>query len=225
MPATLHAYAHALLDAYSLFPGLTLSSPFTVQQVLDYISLKHQQGLSSGTIRSKRSALAFWHNFNDWSNVTDHFLVKKVLLGASNVCPTAPNSRIPMSPLLLHRVWGVLPSVLCKQYEVILYQAVFSLAFFACLRVGEYTSSFHVLCVSDILFISKAVKISFSSYKFLKNQVTAIILPESNSVVCPVKAACSFMAIRPQAPGILFTKEDGSPFSASDVRKPLKTLL
>lgn len=94
------------------------------------------------------------------------FWLRKCFWALPMYAPPAPNNRIPVSPLLLCSIWRVLPLVLGSQYEVVVYQSVFSLAFFAFLSVGEYTSSRHALRLSDIMFVSKAVKISFSSYKF-----------------------------------------------------------
>lgn len=88
----------------------------------------------ASSIWAKLSAIGFWHQLHHHGNPCDHFLVKKAILGVSNLSVQAPRYRLPVSPSLLLRILHVFPSVGLSSIQVTLFTAVFTLAFFAFLQ-------------------------------------------------------------------------------------------
>ena len=89
-----------------------------------------------------------------FEDVSKFFIVLKLLEGMrrlKNPC----DSRLPVTGPLLHKIFIFLPQVYFNTYETKLFRAVYSLAFFGFLRVGELTLSTgndveSILHISDV---------------------------------------------------------------------------
>lgn len=154
----------------------------------------------------------------------DSYVVRKCLLGVEKSQPPRIPHRLPVTPSLLSSIHSALPLVLESAYEVSLFRAVFLLAFFAFLRVSEFTRSPHALELADILMISSAVKITFCSYKFSSNHVSQILLPAIPSPLCPVRALASYLRLRSPGGGQLFLSSSSNPLGVGEVRNVLSVL-
>lgn len=130
--------------------------------------------------------------------------------------------RILVSPLLLSRIFHALWDISLDTYQVIMFCPVFTTAFFAFLRVSEYTVSRHVLLKDDIILTPQAVRIVFSSYNFSKHCISSILLPAIHSTLCPVAALGNYRLIRPNKSGPIFLCQDASPINAADARSILR---
>lgn len=129
-----------------------MDRPASVPPVLNYIRNLHARVLSAVSIRSKLSAIYFWHQLHGKMNPTDQFLVKKALIGASNLKALAPIIKVPASLHLLLSIVSVLSAIELTQFQRTLFHSVFTLAFIAFLWVGEYT--FLVTCYRGTIFHS-----------------------------------------------------------------------
>lgn len=129
--------------------------------VLHYIVLSFTRGLSAAIIRSRLSAIAFWHQLNGWPNPIDSFLVRKAILGASKLQPPTPLCKVPVTPILLLCMLQLLQHMGLSEYDVLLFCTVLTLAFFAFLRVGEYTASPHALLSSDVCVSKTSLTLQF----------------------------------------------------------------
>lgn len=142
-PATKASYRRSLSQFVSLgFSSASdrcLTAPASSVHVLRFIAALYQQGLSASTIRSKLSAVAYWHNIHAWSNPVDSFVVRKHLLGVANSQPPSLPTRLPVTPALLASIHDILSHVTETVYDLCLFRAVFLLAFFDFLQVSEYT--------------------------------------------------------------------------------------
>lgn len=225
-PATRKLYVLALKEfvqyTSSVSNVTSLSEPASVLQVLRFVTLLHLRGLAVPSIRSKLSAIAYWHQLNGWANPTAHFSVRKCLLGISNVASPSLRVRGPVTPTLLVSIMHGLDAVLSSPYDRLLFRAVFLMAFFAFLRLGEYTHSRHNLRKDDVRLMRSAIKLRFSSFKFSRGQVAEILLPSFHTQLCPVEAFRSYMCLRPSAAVYCFVDDLGLPLKASRVRAVLR---
>lgn len=156
-------------------------SPASTDQILHFITCLHLQRLSIASIQSKLSAIAYWHQIHEWNNPTDNFVVRKVLIGAANsALPISPRKG-PVTPAILQAIIHSIGVLGLDPSDQILFKAISLLAFFAFLRINEYTQSKHNLKRDVITLMVNAAKISFSSFKFSKNHSAEILLPAVNS--------------------------------------------
>lgn len=144
-PSTKALYKRTLIEFAHSFQAVNterfLATPASITQVLRYITVQFQQGLSCASIRSHLSAISFWHKLHGWCNPVDSFIVCKCLIGVSNSLPPHDPHKLSVMPNLLRQISLILPAIFSDPYQVIMFRAVFLLAFFAFLRVSEYVSS------------------------------------------------------------------------------------
>lgn len=130
-PATRHAYSAALRVFYRLVPGSSPLCRATTAEVLLFVASLHMRGMVASSIPAKLSAIGFWHQLHHYGNPCDHFLVKKAVLGVANLMVRVPRYRLPVSPSLHLCILHALPSLGLSAFQVALFTAVFTLAFFA----------------------------------------------------------------------------------------------
>ena len=121
-----------------------------------------------------------------------------------------------------------------------MYSAFFMTAYFGLFRIGELTSSQHVLKARDVFIATNKLKLMFVLYTSKthslgdKPQIIKISATRAKHFVDPIQAICPFtslrnyLAIRRQRENDLepfFVFQDGSPVKASNVRQILKKLL
>lgn len=150
-----HSYSATLFEFYRAVPGTSSGREATVDDVLQFIACLHSWGVAAVSMCSKLSALSFWHHLNCWAKRYDNFLVRKAILGSVNMRPAFTSSKLPVSPSLLLCLIHRLPIMVLAHFKVIMFTAVFTMAFFAFLHVGEYTvpalfdlgrSHLHAIC-------------------------------------------------------------------------------
>lgn len=189
-PATKALYRRSLTDFYqSCYPHARdkcLRAPASTSQVLRFIAILYQQGLSRVSIRSKLSAISFWHKLHNWANPADTFVVCKCLSVIANIHPTTDPTQMPVTPSILLAISRSLDRLFFDPFEVIYYRAIFLLAFFAFLRVSEYAQSRHSLQFSDVMLLQSSLLLQFRSFKFSSQHVAKILLPSIASELCPV---------------------------------------
>ena len=96
---------------------------------------------SPGVIASHLSALAYKHKVYNMPDHTQTYVVRKMLAGCRKLHPGKGDTRRPINKQMLSVICEALPMIFPKKYTHSLYNAMFCLAFYAFLRVGEYTVS------------------------------------------------------------------------------------
>ena len=148
-------------------------------------------------------------------------------------CSTrTPRIRLPITAEIMHQIYSVLARPLAEYQNLMLWAACCT-AFFGFLRIGEmtisdqnaYDSSVH-LSIQDIALDSRsAPAIVWLTIKQSKTDLfrkgVRLCLGRTNSVVYPVKAMVTYLAIRGSTPGCLFMSKDQTPLT----RAQFKTLL
>ena len=158
-----------------------------------------------------------------------------LLKGAQRRKPVARDKRLPITPLILEKIYSVLDTSVWSFEDQLLWAAC-CLGFFGFLRSGEFTvavgdfdSSWH-LSVDDIAVDSVKdptmlqVKIKGSKTDQLRLGAT-IIVGKTGSNLCPVLSMMSFLKARGLAPGPLFCHKDYSPLTRSQLVNNLRQVL
>jgi len=204
--------------------------PISRSNLIAFIAHLSITGKKASTISSYVSGLSFFHKCQNYDDPADCFVVRKMLEGCRRDRPSIPDFRHPLTqPLLQQAVKGA--QLVCNSiYETYLFQAAMTLAFYAFLRVGEFTTSGtnqehgRALQMSDI-----ALKVSVSGGKRIEQvhvtirfsktdqsgRSTTLIISESGDGqnTCPVLAMKQYLAMRTQGAGQLFWHFDKSPLT------------
>ncbi len=109
----------------SLEPGL-ISLPVTPLHVSMYMGFLFNKGLSPATISSRLSAIAFWHKLYTSNDPTDHFLVRRTLVGLRKECPQM-DPRPPLTLKDLHLLCQGATICDWAPFDVLLFQAMVTL--------------------------------------------------------------------------------------------------
>ena len=180
----------------------------TSQTILRYISFLFEYGYASSSIESAISSLVYFNKLNGFFDPRDE-LVKKALVGVKNLRPRGQGS-LPIPIEMLHKLIAEASVALKNEFTAILFKAMISLAYFALLRVGEFTYSQHCLLKENITIFQYSISIQFQSFKHSHGQgITQVIPVRSQDQACPVYLLKEYLPFRPKHANFLFAKLDG----------------
>ena len=200
-------------------------------------------GVQSSTLKSYFSAIKHILKLDgyqwDDNKVLLSALVKSCKLENDTVKTRLPIQKGLLEMLLfeIERKWGSYNNQ--QPYLVIMYQAIFSLAYYGMLRVGELSQGMHTVKACNIHVGSNKDKILIILYSSKTHgkesrpqrvKITALPTTEKNSKMnfCPFKIIIEYMKIR----GSYFDENeqffiltDRSPIQPQQIRKILRELL
>ncbi|KAK6165293.1 hypothetical protein SNE40_022244 [Patella caerulea] len=144
-------------------------------------------------------------------DITKQFLVIKALESMKRGRGIG-DSRLPVSITLLRKILMILPSVCADLYEVKLFRAAFTIAFFGLFKIGELTCSKgndidNILAVDDIVIDSSlsVMKVTLRHSKTDQwGKGITVTIPSINDNVCAVYHMAQFLVSRPGAIGPVF---------------------
>ena len=199
--------------------------------MLAYIGFSANNSVAYRTVVSRLSTVSFIHKLNGHPDLAKSFIIRKCLLGYNKKFFCA-DVRKPITLQLLHALCDVLPCIFSNSYMALLYRTMFLLAFYAFLRVSEFTASTsltqHGLTVEQVSVhyptsAHPTLRVSFYSYKHSKGRPFVL---EINSVpasaYCPVFNMIQYLKVRPRGQGLLFVQQDSSPVSAKHFNSVVK---
>ena len=147
------------------------------------------------------------------------FVVTKLLEGIKRSKQRVTDSRLPITKELLLSLMNILPFLWNSKYELILFKAVFSLAY-GLLRIGELAISNgqknHTISIYDVLILpNNLIKMTIPSSKTnqLGNGCHIVLQRNQNTDICPVTLLTSFLNDRPQISSTLFCHYNGRPLT------------
>lgn len=208
------------LKDYEMFilPSAVNTIPLNVGWVLIYLAHLQRLGYASSTITSKLSYLNYFQKIQGYPDITSHFLVKKFISGVSKMAPSK-DTRLPITPSSLSSLIMAVPRLATSKYYTHLYQAMFSVAFFAFLRPGEFTASPNNILFQNVVLSKTSVAIRFHKFKHHTGPPVNIVVNSQTAAPCPVALLSKYMQVRGQATAPLFINPDGSPITYSQASK------
>jgi len=191
--------------------------PVTITTLSLYLAHLHNKGLASSTISSYNSAVGFFHKLHNLADPSNSFFILKLLQGIKKTNPSFDN-RLPITLPILKKLVDILPVSCSSYYYSVLYKAMFLLAFYGFLRIGEITRNDqnegknHCLQLQDVKAVSDGFIISFKSYKHsTPGLITQIHIGKQEINYCPVFHLAQYLYLRSKSPGPLFISPEGSP--------------
>ena len=225
-----YSYAMGLL---SQFVGLTgIAFPLVPAEMALFVTFLRKNGYKYGTIKTYSSAISFFHKIAGFKDPGTSYLVVKTLEGLRKVDGSV-DLRLPITVVLLESlVSKALPEVCAEGYNYLLYRAMYIVAFFGLLRVGELTFASndqqHTLQLENVLYDaeSKGYLITINSFKFSKGKPATVRLQcHENKVICPVCCLKAYLLARGMKMGPLFCKANGLPLNRQNFSDCLNKML
>ena len=122
------------------FPGLPLKFPITVPMFCLFIAYLYDLKYAASTVHTYVSALSYSHKLSGYPDPSKAFVVVQMLKGYSKLNARL-DSRLPITIPILHKLLRCATLLPLTKYQILMFQAMCSTAFFAFLRVGEITFS------------------------------------------------------------------------------------
>ena len=205
--------------------------PLSSNMIAMFVAFQHRQGYSFSYIAGSLSALSFLNSIHSLPDYTKSDFIGRLLKGVKN-SSQSEHRLLPITSKLLEDILVVLQSKLNDDFDKCMYSAVFSLMYFACLRVGEIAISGnndgHTLKINNVFKVvdSKGVHsyiLVLDSYKFSKGKTARLLISQFRQVsICPVHTLRSYLNIRPGLNGCLFIRKNGLPLQRHNIAIVLK---
>ena len=227
-PSTQASYnAHLRRFNTFLCPG---KMPASTAQVMCFVAHLFEQGYAPPSIATHISAIAYAHKLMGVPDPTDQFVIRKLVTGATRLAST-PDTRLPITPPILLQLCQALNNMNYPYYHRAMFKAIFTLSFFAFLRIGELavqsaTKPNYVIHLGDLVFDHKSVNLTMHTYKHsTKRQPVTLHIQAQPSPICPVTALKQFLELRGNAQGPLFCFPDLRPITKPYVVSNLAQVL
>ena len=134
------------------------------------------------------------------------------------------NSRLPITLPILNRILESSVAICHAPHDSCLFRAMCSLAFFACMRIGEFTwttswergSLIQLHQLTQLVDANQRVislKFTFLDFKHNCNERPFSVVFNRRTNFCPVHIILDYLSLRGSKPGPLFCLADGSPVS------------
>ena len=156
-------------------------------------------------------------------NPSDHFLVKQILV-STHKATHSKDKRLPITLPILNSLLSSLPRVVDTSFEITLYKAMFLLAFYALLRIGEMATTrfgkanilqFHNIEILRTNSQVSGIRIHIQHHKHAKSVPAPLEIQPQETTNCPVHALLNYIQLRGNMAGPLFLAESKSPISAA----------
>ena len=168
----------------------------------------------SSSIASSLSAISFVHKILFHDDPCPHFVIRKMLKGLSRQ-KSSKDSRLPVTPAILHSLVSLCAVVAVSEYEAHMLKAMFGLMFHAFLRIGEVTPSPHCLQFEQLQVSGQVLSLTFNTFKHSPGYPITLQLSKSDNVLCPFKLVSPYLSFRGSRPGLLFVYPSGKAMSAN----------
>ncbi|XP_055350942.1 uncharacterized protein LOC129597431 [Paramacrobiotus metropolitanus] len=209
--------------------------PTTENSVLRFIAHLFLQNISPATIKVYVASIAKVHAEASLPSPTASASVLRAVDGCRRICPKAVDGRLPITLDIMRRLKDNIRSSALSAYSKLLIWSTFTTAFFAALRVSEFTSQStrhyddrRTLSTSDVTIGSESVVISVRRSKTDQfGHGYKITLVSTSRSVCPVTAIQNYAAVRipTQQSHPFFLQQDGQFVTRTQVDRWLQIFL
>ena len=158
------------------------------------------------------------------------FLIKKLIKAIAKK-PKDVDPRLPITKSLLIKLWEALTAPLVHDWNVVLFAAMFTVAYHGALRVSEFVrapKSDHTIQASSVFEIEvdgrlDMMELVFKTYKHSGKPFTVRMM-KKNDITCPVYWLGKYVEMRGNHDGALFQWSDGTEVTRDEVVEKVKEL-
>lgn len=206
-----------------ILPGVSTTLPISPPVLALFIAYMYDRHYAPSTVSTYVSALGYCHKLSGFPDPTKAFFIVQMLKGYGKL-GSRLDSRLPITLPILNRILESSAVICHTPYDRCLFQAMCSLAFFACMRVGEFTwtttqergSLIQLHQLTQLVDANHRVislKFTFLDFKHNYNQRPFSVVIYRRNTFCPVQIILDYLSLRGSGPGPLFCLVDGSPVS------------
>ena len=170
-----------------------------------FIAYLFDRNYAASTANTYISAVSYSHKLFSLPDPTKVFFLVQMLKGYGKL-GTCIDGRLPITLPILHQILYLASDLSLSPYELCLFRAMCSLAFYAFLRVGEMAATNNNKSIDQSIDnIAKPVnaanhvvslKVTFLHYKHSYNQPPfSVIIPRQSSF-CPVQFMLDYLKLR-----------------------------
>jgi hypothetical protein len=176
------------------------SLPLKSQELAMFLTYLDIKGYAPASIISYNSAIGYVHRLAGLPDPTSVNLIQKILSALVKISPSV-DSRLPITEVLLFRMVESLKFVENSDYTKSLLHAMFVIAFFGLMRIGEVTSdniNQTAIMLNQIQLDKHKVTITISKFKHnIELQPFDIILyRQEQPQICPVRVLSHYLKLR-----------------------------
>jgi hypothetical protein len=183
-------------NSYIIYKG-TNDLPLHPNKVALFISYLHLRGFAPTSIITYTSALGYAHKILNIQDPVQTTLIQKLLASACKISPSI-DTRLPITKLILLNLVDSVNHMSISHYNRLLLEAMFVIAFYGLMRIGEITTTTTnktVLNLKQITISQNFVKIKISKFKHNKDgQEREILLPKQDQIqICPISTLTNYL--------------------------------
>lgn len=205
------------MDAFRRFRrelGLQETWPIPLIEIVDFIAYMFKNGYTHSTINCYISGIGFYSKLNNQNDLTNTFIVKKMLDGIRRCSVNKSDARLPITRDLLRQILSVVQVACNGFYEACLFRSAFTLCYHGLFRVSELASDSsmnHAIQISNVRHCDDGVEINLKRSKTDQygSGVTIHLSPSNDQEICPIQALKKFLQYRPKVEGNLFCHYNG----------------
>lgn len=206
--------------------NLSISWPIPEYFITLFISFCYEANCSLSTVRTYIAGISYFHRLRGFDNLSSKFVVAKLLEGYARCRPQVPDVRRPINKTILRGVIEALPSICYNTYEVSLFRAIFTLAYFGLFRISELVTIRGIPAGNHLLKenIKLAAEGGNVSVTLVRTKATpkgpplTIKLGSELTPPCPVRTLSVYMSLRPTIKSrVAFVHQNGDPATRQQV--------
>lgn len=186
--------------------------------LLLFVSSAFEDRVSFSGVSRQVAAVGFWAKMRGIGDFTKSFLIRQALKGYRRGS-WRPDARRPVSFQLLGLICDHLRAECSSPYEVVLFRAAFTLAFFGAFRISELVSQSRStlggLLRADVEISEEGLSclLRRSKTDVVGKGRRIVLLRLLGSELCPVHCVESLLAVRPSSAAVLLVHQDGRSLS------------
>lgn len=209
--------------------GMPAAWPIPVEQIVGFLAVESLH--SSLKTLMYVAALSYLSKLTGNPNPLEDPITRCMVIGLKRRAGILRDKYLPVTIEVLRSLLGALESVCITPYECMLFRAIFTVAFFGALRIGEMVVKHRDVVQPELLYLSDLQLMERRVVFFLRNSPVGqerhvISLGLSGEPwVCPVLALRSYLTVRSQLEGPLFVHSDNRTVTKREFLRVLRWAL
>ncbi|XP_062498400.1 uncharacterized protein LOC134175951 [Pezoporus occidentalis] len=209
--------------------GMPAAWPIPKEQVRGFLTVESLYSPSKALVYV--AGLAYLSKLTGNSDPLGDPIIHFMVIGLKRQAGILRDKYLPVTIEVLRSLLGALESVCITHYECLLFRALFTVAFFGALRIGEMVAKHRgvlqpeLLHLSDLQLMERRVAFHLRNSPVGQERHVISLGLSEEPWVCPVLAVQNYMIVRSQLEGPLFIHLDNTTVTKRDFLTVLRGAL
>ncbi|XP_061235747.1 uncharacterized protein LOC133226341 [Neopsephotus bourkii] len=188
--------------------GMPAAWPIPKEQVRGFLTVESLYSSSKALVYA--AGLVYLSKLTGNSDPLGDPITRFMVIGLKRRAGILRDKYLPVTIEVLRSLLGALESVCITHYECLLFRALFTVAFFGALRIGEMVAKHRgvlqpeLLHLSDLQLMERRVAFHLRNFSVGQERHVISLGLSEEPWVCPVLAVQNYMIVRSQLEGPLF---------------------